>query len=76
MSAYSDTPLETLRAWLTEALQARQRQMVGPTSASSKDRRVAFDRAKGDLDAYVAELRREIERRESPAAGGPITIGF
>lgn len=76
MSAFADTPTETLKTWLSQALESRQQQMIGPTTASSRDRRVSFDRSKGEIDSYISSLRNEIARRESPGAGGPIVIGF
>jgi len=76
MSIYADIPTATLRTWLFDALKARQTQLTGPSSASASDgRRVTFDRSKADLDAYIADLRRELERRGG-GPSGPIVIAF
>lgn len=76
MSQYANIPTETLQQWLQAALQSRQQQMVGPTSASSSDgRRISFERAPSDLNTYIRELSDEISRRNGRPRE-PIVIGF
>jgi hypothetical protein len=76
MSQFANIPTETLQQWLAAAMQSRQQQMVGPTSASSSDgRRIAFERSPTDLNAYILQLSDEISRRNG-CPREPIVIGF
>lgn len=76
MSAYCDTPTETLRTWLAQALASRQQQMIGPSSVGGDGRSMRFERSKAELDAYISDLRNEISRREGSSTSGPIQIAF
>lgn len=68
--------LDRLNAMLAEAIEARHKLVIRPTSASGEGRSIQYAQRVADADAYIERLNQAVRSKESPqtATRGPIYL--